>query len=78
MEVWETGEAFEEAFEELLVHPGDGEIESDRFEGEGFSEEFVPFFVPVGELLQSFPLVFVVADELGFHHDVVPVVVNLD
>jgi hypothetical protein len=29
-------------------------------------------------LLQSFPLVFVVADELGFHHYVIPVVVNLD
>ncbi len=78
LEVWEAGEAFEQAFEELLVHPGDGEVESDCFEGKGFGEEFVPFFVPVGELLQSFPLVFIVADELWFHHDVVPVIMNLN
>jgi hypothetical protein len=51
VEVGETGEAFEQALDELLVHPGNGKVESDAFEGEGFGEEFVPLFVPVGQLL---------------------------
>lgn len=37
-----------------------------------------PLSVPVLELLQSFPLVLIVADELGGGHDVVPVVVDAD
>lgn len=52
-------------------------------QGEGSAEvasgeEFVPFPVPVLKLLEGFPLIFIVADELRGGHDAIPIIVYVN
>ena len=36
-----------------------------------------PFVIPVGELLEGLPCIFIIANQLGKHHDFIPVVVEM-
>jgi len=53
-------------------------VELDCGEEIAIREKFWPFSIPVIQLLEGLPLIFIVADQLGRHHDMVPVIVDAD
>lgn len=53
-------------------------MESDRRTEVATGKELVPLPIPVLELLESLPLVFIVADQLRSSHDAIPVVFDAD
>lgn len=60
----------------MVVRPGAGNVSLESGECETGPKEEWPLPVPVGQLLEGLPGVLIVADQLGHHHDLVPVVVD--
>jgi hypothetical protein len=63
---------------ELFIHPGAIQFYSERSAKVAVYKEFVPFSVPVLQLLECFPLILIIADQLGCCHDGIPIVIDTD
>lgn len=75
-DVGQFGEAFEKLADELVVHPRAVEAHAQFLKRVGLAEQLPPLAIPVAELLQTLPLVLIVADQVGGRHHAVPVVLD--
>jgi hypothetical protein len=72
------GYTFQKKLGELIIHPRALYIQIYCGKIEARSEQFAPLPIPIIELLQGFPLSFVVTYEFWIGHDGIPIIFDAD